>query len=174
MKAATKSIKLNVLASAVIAAGLVMSNGAFAGGTAPLTVNAKISGLCKVTTAPGTLDFGLIDPSGLANATASATFVMKCTNGITSTAATDGGATGGLHNGGGFKRMQHSVTATAFLPYAITYSNDTGLVGTGFGAGGATQTVTVNGTVLVADYAGALATTGAEVYADTVTITVNP
>jgi spore coat protein U-like protein len=174
MKAASKSIKLTALASAVIAAGLVMSTSANAGGTTPLTVNAKISGVCKVTTAPGTLDFGTIDPSGLSNATATQTFVMKCTNGTTSTAATDGGATGGLHNGGGFKRMQHSATATAFLPYAITYSNDTGLVGTGFGAGGATQTVTINGTVLVADYAGALATTGAQVYTDTVTITVNP
>ena len=170
MKASVKSIKLNTLASAVLAAGLAMSNGALAGGTTPLTVNAKISGTCKVTTAPGTLDFGTVDPSGVANATATASFVMKCSNGTTSTAATD-------NNGSffsGTKRMQHSVTATAFLPYAITYSNDTGLVGTGFGAGGATQTVTINGTITPAQYAAALATTGVQVYADTVTITVNP
>lgn len=173
MKAATKNIKLTALASAVLAAGLVMSTGAIAGGTTPLTVNAKISGVCKVTTAPGTLDFGTIDPSALTNATpaVAATFVMKCTKGITSTAATDNG---GLNFAGGFKNMKHSVTASALLPYAITYSNDTGLVGSGFGAGGATQTVTINGTVLVADFAGALATTGTQVYADTVTITVNP
>jgi spore coat protein U-like protein len=174
MKASTKIIKLTALASAVLAAGFVMSTGAIAGGTTPLTVNAKISGVCKVTTAPGLLDFGTIDPSGGANATATATFVMKCTTGTLSTAATDGAGAGGLHSSGGFKRMQHSVTATAFLPYAIVYAGDTGFAGAGFGGAAATKTVTINGTVLVADYAGALATTGVQVYADTVTITVNP
>ena len=168
MKAATKNFKLTALASSIISAGLVVSTCAYAGGTTPLTVNAKILGTCKVTTAPGTLDFGTIDPSGGANATASATFVMKCSNGTTSTAATDDG---GL-NFSVTKRMKHSVTATAFLPYAITYSNDTGFVGTGFAS--TSQTVTINGTVTPANYAGALATTGAQVYADTVTITVNP
>ncbi len=154
----------------LLAAGLGMAAGAFAGGTTPLTVNAKISGLCKVTTAPGTLDFGTIDPSGGSNATAIATFAMKCTNGTTSTAATD-------DNGVNFsvtKRMKHSVTATAFLPYAITYSNDTGFSGAGFAGAAASQTVTINGVITPAQYAGALATTGAQVYADTVTITVNP
>ena len=147
-----------------------MAAGALAGGTTPLTVNAKISGVCKVTTAPGTLDFGTIDPSGAVNATASATFVMKCTSGTTSTAATD-------NNGLNFnvtKRMKHSVTATAFLPYSIAYSNDVGFAGAGFAGAAASQTVTINGTITPAQYAAALATTGAQVYADTVTITVNP
>ena len=171
MRATTKSIKLTALASAVLAAGVAMSTGAFASGTTPLTVNAKISGTCKVTTAPGTLDFGTIDPSGAVNATASATFVMKCSSGTTSTAATDNG---GLNFSGGSKRMQHSVTATAFLPYSIVYVNDIGFAGAGFGGAAASQTVTINGTVTPANYAGALATTGAQVYADTVTITVNP
>ena len=93
---------------------------------------------------------------------------MKCSNGTTSTAATDDG---GL-NFSVTKRMKHSVTATAFLPYAIAYSGDTGFAGAGFG--GAGTPVTINGTITPAQYAGALATTGAEVYADTVTITVNP
>lgn len=168
----TKSIKVSALASALLSAGLIMSTSAFAGGTTPLTVNAKILGVCKVTTAPGTLDFGTIDPSGALNATATATFTMKCSNGTTSTAATDGGATGGLNASGGFKRMQHSATATAFLPYAITYSNDVGFAGLGFA--GAGQTVTINGAITPAQYNPALATTGAQVYADTVTITVNP
>ena len=170
MKTATKNIKLAALASALLSAGLIMSSGAFAGGTTSLTVNAKISSVCKVTTAPGTLDFGTIDPSGGSNATASATFVMKCSNGTTSTAATDNN---GL-NFSGTKRMQHSVTAAAFLPYAISYSNDTGFAGAGFGGAAATQTVTINGTITPAQFAGATATTGAQVYADTVTITVNP
>jgi spore coat protein U-like protein len=162
--------KLTTLTCAMLMAGLAMSSGAFAGGTTSLTVNAKISGVCKVTTAPGTLDFGTIDPSGGANATATTTFVMRCSNGVTSTAATD-------NNGLNFsttKRMQHSVTATAFLPYAITYSNDTGFAGAGFAGAATSQTITINGTVTPAQYAPATATTGAQVYADTVTITVNP
>lgn len=171
MKAATKNIKLTTLASALLSAGLIMSSGAFAGGTTSLTVNAKVSGVCKVTTAPGTLDFGTIDPSGGANATATATFVMKCSNGTTSTAATDNN---GLNFSAGSKRLQHSVTATAFLPYSVAYSNDVGFAGAGFGGAAATQTVTISGTITPANFAGALATTGAQVYADTVTITVNP
>ncbi|HEV2008602.1 MAG TPA: spore coat protein U domain-containing protein [Burkholderiales bacterium] len=169
MKAATKSKKITALTYAVLLTGLAMSTGAFAGGTTTLTVNAQISGTCRVTTAPGTLNFGTIDPTGGSNATASATFVMKCANGTTSTAATDDG---GL-NFSGTKRMKHSVTATAFLPYAIAYSGDVGFAGAGFGAG-AGATVTINGTITSAQYAGALATTGTQIYTDTVTITVNP
>ena len=169
MNTATKSFKATALASAVLAAGLIMSTGAFAGGTTSLTVNAKISGVCQVTTAPGTLDFGTIDPNGGSNATATATFVMKCSKGTTSTAATDNG---GL-NFSTTKRMQHSATPTAYLPYAIAYSGDVGFAGNGFG-GAAGQTVTVTGTITPAQYQTALATGTGEVYADTVTITVNP
>jgi spore coat protein U-like protein len=93
---------------------------------------------------------------------------MKCSNGVTSTAATDDG---GL-NFSVSKRMKHSTTATAFLPYSISYTNDSGFVGTGFAS--TSQTVNIGGIVTPANYAGALATTGAQVYADTVTITVNP
>jgi len=171
MKVATKSIKLTALASAVLAAGLVMSPTAFAGGQTSLPVTAKISGVCKVTTAPGTLDFGTIDPSGSSTITPTSTFVMKCSNGTTSTAATDNN---GLNVSGGVKRMVHSVTGTAYLPYAITYGNDTGFAGAGFGGAAGSQTVTINGTITPAQYAGALATAGAEIYTDTVTITVNP
>lgn len=166
MKSVTMVLKLAVLVSAV-----AMSASVAAGGTTSLTVNAKISGLCKVTAAPATLDFGTIDPSGVANATATTTFTMKCSNGTTSTAATDDS---GLNFSGGTKRMQHSATGTAYLPYAIAYSNDTGFAGAGFGGAAASQTVTIDGTITPAQYAGALATTGAQVYADTVTITVNP
>ena len=151
-------------------AALLVSTGVAAGGTSPLTVNAKILSVCKVTTAPATLDFGTIDPSSAVNATASTTFVMKCSNGITSTAATS-------NNGLFFsvtKRMRHSASATSFLPYAISFSNDTGFAGAGFSAGAASRTVTVNGTITPAQFAGARATTGAQVYRDTVTITVNP
>lgn len=170
MIAAARRFEQSALAAAVFAAGTLLPTGTLAGGTTTLTVNARILSVCMVTTAPGMLDFGIIDPSGGANATASATFVMKCSNGTTSTAATD-------NNGLNFnvvKRMQHSVTGTAYLSYAISYTNDVGFAGAGFSGAAATQTVTITGTITPAQYQNALATTGAEVYADTVTITVNP
>ena len=170
MKTKATALQYTALASIVMASiGITMSSTAFAGGTTSLTVNAKISGVCKVTAAPATLDFGSIDPSGGANATASTTFTMKCSNGTTSTAASDDG---GL-NFSGTKRLQHTVAGN-FLGYAIAYSNDTGFSGAGFGGGAASQTVTINGTITPAQYASALATTGVQVYSDTVTITVNP
>jgi hypothetical protein len=165
--------KKSALKSAVAAALLGVSGFALAGGTTSLTVNAKILGTCKVTTAPGTLDFGTIDPTGGSNAPASTTFAMKCTNGTTSTAAGDDG---GLYNSSG-KRMRHTNT-TAFLPYSIAYgtgtSSDIGFAGAGFSTGAGSRTVTINGTVTPANYNDALATIGTDVYADTVTITVNP
>lgn len=170
MKCANKTLKLAAIAATVMSAGMMLSTGAMAGGTTSLTVNAKISGVCKVTAAPATLDFGTIDPSSGSNATASTSFTMKCSNGTTSTAATDDS---GLYFSGG-KRMRHSATATAFLPYAIAYSDDTGFAGAGFSGAAASQTVTINGTITPAQFADALATTGAQVYADTVTVTVNP
>ena len=168
----TKSITLEYIAVAsmvMTSIGMTLCSPVFAGGTSPLTVNAKISGVCKVTAAPATLDFGSIDPSGGANATASTTFTMKCSNGTTSTAASDDG---GL-NFSGTKRLQHTVAGN-FLGYAIAYSNDTGFSGAGFGGATASQTVTINGTITPAQYGSALATTGVQVYSDTVTITVNP
>jgi len=170
MKTKATALKYTALAPIVMASiGITMSSTAFAGGTTSLTVNAKISGVCKVTAAPATLDFGTIDPSGGANATASTTFTMKCSNGTTSTAASDDG---GL-NFSGTKRLQHTVAGN-FLGYAIAYSNDTGFSGAGFGGATASQTVTINGTITPAQYGSALATTGVQVYSDTVTITVNP
>lgn len=151
--------------------GLGVSSGVLAGGTTSLPVTAKVSGTCNVTTGPGTLNFGTIDPSSGSNATATQTFVMKCSNGTVSTAATDDG---GLHNVAGQKQMVHSANGAAFLPYGITYSNDTGFTGAGFGAAAASQTVTINGTITPAQFQNVVATTGAQSYNDTVTITVNP
>jgi hypothetical protein len=142
----------------------------FGAGSNTLSLAADVTGTCQVTTAPGVLNFGTINPSGGSNVVASTTFAMKCTKSTVSTAASDNG---GLHFSG-TKRMQHSVTATAFLPYSITYSGDVGFTGQGFGVAAAAQTVTVNGTVTPAQFQNALVTTGGQVYADTVTITVNP
>ena len=168
----TKANSMTKVAVAVMCVfGVGMSSAVLAGGITTLPVTAKVSGKCNVTTGPGTLDFGTIDPSSGSNATATQTFVMKCSNGTVSTAATDDG---GLHNSAGQKQMVHSANGAAFLPYGVTYSNDTGFTGAGFGAAAASQTVTINGTITPAQFSGALATTGAQTYNDTVTITVNP
>ena len=140
-------------------------------GSNTLGLSTTVVGTCKVATPPGMLDFGTIDPSGSGNVTASTSFAMKCTKSTVSTAATDDG---GLHFSGGVKRMRHSVTATAFLPYAVTYGGDVGFTGQGFGAGAAAQTVTVSGTVTSAQYQNALMTVAGQLYSDTVIITVNP
>jgi hypothetical protein len=144
---------------------------AFAAGSNTLSLASTVVGTCKVTTAPGTLDFGTIDPSGGSNVTAMISFSMKCTKDTVSTAATDDN---GLNFSGGTKRMKHSVTATAFLPYAISYSGDLGFTGQGFGGAAGARTVTVNGTITQAQFQNALVTTGVQLYSDTVTITVNP
>src|SRR4051812_1333833 len=68
MKTKTTALRNTALESIAMASiGMTLSSTLFAGGTTPLTVNAKISGVCKVTAAPATLDFGTIDPSGGSN-----------------------------------------------------------------------------------------------------------
>jgi hypothetical protein len=171
MKAAAKNIKLTALASAVLAAGLFMSTSASAGGTTTLTVNAKILATCKVIAAPATLQFGTIDPSTASNIVVTTTFTTSCTTGTAETASTDNS---GLHAVGAQKNMQHSTIPAALLAYGVAYTGDTGFTGTGFGAGSTTRTVTVTGTITPAQFQNATATTGVQVYADTVTITVNP
>ncbi len=169
--------KKKILVSAIlVSAGLGVSFNASAGGTVggasnQMTVNAKILGVCKISTSPTLMDFGTIDPSGAANVTQTSTFAFKCTNGTTSTAPTDVGS----NDIAGVKQLKHSVTATALIPYAVAYSaNATGTVGAGFAAGAAATTVTVTGTITPANFNNALATTGAQIYTDVVTITVNP
>ena len=149
---------------------LLQVSSVFAAGSNTLSLSTNVIGTCKVTAPPGLLDFGTIDPSGGSNVAVSTTFSIKCTKGTVSTAASDNG---GL-NFSGTKRMKHSVTATAFLPYTIAYSGDVGFTGQGFGVAAVANTVTINGTVTPPQFQNALVTTAGQVYSDTVTITVNP
>jgi spore coat protein U-like protein len=165
-----RGMKACFLAAFFLCVALVASP-AFAAGSNTLSLAATVVGTCKVTTAPATLDFLTIDPSGSSAVTATTSFSMKCTKSTVSTAASDNG---GLNFSSGTKRMKHSVTATAFLPYAVTYSDDTGFTGQGFGGAAGAQTVTVTGIITPAQFQNALVTTGVQLYSDTVTITVNP
>ena len=164
-----RSMKACARAALII---LAVGHGSFAGaaGTGTLTMSASVTGTCQVTTPPGVLDFGLIDPSGSSNVTASTTFAIKCTKSTVSTAPTDNGGA----NFSGTKRMKHSASATDFLPYAVSYAGAAGFTGQGFSAVAAAQTVTVNGVITPAQYQGARVTAAGQTYSDTVTITVNP
>ena len=164
-----RGMKARFLAALGVCA-VLQAPSAFGAGSNTLSLSTSVIGTCKVTSPPGVLDFGTIDPSGGSNATASTAFAMKCTKGTISTAASDDG---GL-NFSGTKRMRHSVTATAFLPYAIAYSGAIGFTGQGFGVAALAQTVTVSGTVTAAQFQNALVTLAGQAYIDTVTITVNP
>lgn len=156
--------------AAFVFCAAIQSTLVFGAGSNNLGLSTNVIGTCKVITAPATLDFGTIDPSGASNATASITFTMKCTKGTVSTAASDDG---GLFFAG-TKRMQHSATVTAFLPYALVYRGDIGFTGQGFGVAASAQTVTITGSVTPAQFQNALVTTAGQIYSDTVTITVNP
>jgi hypothetical protein len=162
----TKAWLIAILSSSVV----MQTPPVIAAGSNVLRLSTIVVGTCKVTSPPGILDFGSIDPSGSSIVTAVTTFSMKCTKGTISTAATD---SGGLNFSGG-KRMRHSASATEFLPYAIIYSADAGFAGQGFGAATLAQTVTVSGTVTTGAYRNALVTTAGQVYSDVVTITINP
>ena len=156
--------------AALCACAILPALPVYSAGSNTLSMAATVIGTCKVTTPPGILNFGTIDPSGASNVPASTTFAIKCTKSTVSSAATDDG---GL-NFSSTKRMTHSVTPTAFLPYTVTYSGDAGFVGQGFGAAALAQSVTVNGTITPAQFQNALVTTAGQIYSDTVTITVNP
>jgi spore coat protein U-like protein len=131
---------------------------------------ANVAGRCKVTAAPGILNFGTIDPTGVSNAIASTTFSIKCTKGTVSTSASDDG---GLYFST-TRRMRHSVNAANFLPYAIGFVGDAGFIGQGFGAAALARSVTITGGITPTQFQNALVTAAGQVYADTVTITVNP
>jgi len=167
MKTANNRVKLTALASAIVAAGFGMAPSAFAGGTTNMTVTATILATCKVITAPAALAFGSIDPSGVANVTATTTFTTKCSNGTTEAASTDNGGANVL---AGQKRMQTTAPTGNFLAYGVAYAGDTTFTGTGFAAG-AGNTVTVTGTITPAQFQNAVANT---TYTDTVVITVAP
>ena len=140
---------------------------AAAADTYSLSVTATVQGICKFTQAAGqTLTFtnnvgGGIDPSLAGNATANATITYKCTSGTAPSSFTGVGAndTGGNH-------VVKNGTNSMIYTVALTG----GGAGDGFGAGSTNKTLTVAGTIVPAQYQGAVAGT----YTDTLTVTVAP
>ena len=151
-----------ILLASLIATAFGASTSAFAGNTQTMAVSATITGTCKLQSSTA-MAFGSIDPSSLTAASASAAVTYKCTNGTAPTSLTAVGA----NDSAGQKRML--TGASTFMNYSIAFTAPT-TAGTGFGPLTTATTVSVTGTVAVADFANAAA--GA--YADTLTFTIAP
>jgi Spore Coat Protein U domain len=151
-----------ILVATLVAAGMLASSAAFAGGTSSLPVTANVVGTCKITANSG-VDFGNLDPSAAVNVTKTGTVTYWCTKGVAGATIT---ADNGLNAAAGAKRMK-GPGATDFMNYSVT-----GITMSATAPGGPAVPLTANfsGTVLSTDYVAA--TTGA--YTDTVTLTINP
>jgi spore coat protein U-like protein len=151
-------MKTKLLATAA-ALALGMTSAVQAADTNTLTVTADINGACGFQLPTSTLAFGVLDPTSVADATASVDIDYWCTVGTTAaTVAGDG------DHFSGSRRMNDG--GTNYIPY------DLGLAGhTGTGLGKSTPlTMTVTGTIANGDYVNAAV--GA--YADTVVLTLTP
>ena len=115
-------------------------------------------------TTPSTLAFGAIDLSSSSAKTASTTTTYRCTTG---TAATVTRTDGANSVSAGTPRVKNSASAD-YMPYTLTLSGGT-QTGTGHGAG-QDKTLTIDGSIAVADFQNAPAGS----YTDTVTLTINP
>ncbi len=146
----------------VAALGLLAAEGpALASSTNTLSVSATVNSTCVFNSGTSTLNFGALDPTSAANATAAASPTFWCTKGATYSVANDNG----LHSSGSTIRMQNATDLTQFIPYTLAYTN----TGTGLGKN-TPVTLNVTGTIQNADYVNA----GAGNYADSVVLTVTP
>jgi len=158
-------MKTKIIALALAAAGLVSVTTAYAASTThAVAVSATVTGNCRFQAASGaTLAFGTIDPSLLAPVTATGTAAYRCNTGISPTITTDVGL---WETGPAAPRMRDGVTAN-YLPYTFTIGAL--VAGSGHGAG-QDKTLTINGSVAVANFAAAAAAT----FNDTLTLTIAP
>ncbi|MBE7939696.1 spore coat protein U domain-containing protein [Ramlibacter aquaticus] len=141
---------------------LACAAGAALADTQSLSVTASITGVCKFNSGQTpVLAFGAIDPSGTANATASASVLYRCTTGTS--ASVSNAVTGA-------RTLQGSGTAsTDTMAYTLAFTSGGTGTGKGFGAG-QDLTLVLGGTITPTDYQNK--TVGP--YADTVTLTVTP
>ncbi len=138
-----------------------------AAGTHTILVGATVlsASNCRFTNAgPTALSFGTIDPSSTSDKTASASIGFRC-SGSAGTAVYNVTSDDGLYESGpGAARMRHATDTTQFLKYTVN------LPQSGAVPKNTNQTLTVTGTVLVADFQNAIAGT----FADSVVLTIAP
>lgn len=144
----------------IAAAAAVLSVPGFAADTGTLTVNAEVQGVCKFATVP-VMAF-VIDPSTNVAATASSTVTYRCTkNSAAPTITLNSGASP-------YTGVLDSPTTTTDMNFQVTWTNPaTG--GNGFNQ--PAQSVTLSGTVAVAQFQDAAA---ANDYTASTTIEINP
>lgn len=131
--------------------------------THQLNVSATVVGNCRFNDAgPTALAFGSIDPTSVANKTATANVTFRCTSGTTSSMFSVVGANdaGGVH---------YVSDGTNDMAYTVNFGGSDAQDGIGHGAG-KDLTLTVTGTIAVADFQNAPAST----YNDTLTLTIAP
>lgn len=160
-------MKTKILALALATTGLLSAANAIASTTHAVAVSASVTGTCRFTAASGaTLAFGAIDPTGVVPVTTSGTATYRCNNGLTPTITTDDGL---WETGPAAPRMREGATAN-YLPYTFTLVGPF-TAGTGHGAAPAnSKTLTINGSIAVADFQAAAAAT----FNDTLTLTIAP
>ncbi len=135
------------------------------GTTLAVTASVLSKSNCKFdTTTPNTLAFGAIDPSSGTSATATLVWTFTC-RGSAPTASFFVSASNGLNYIGGTRHMKHGITPAALLPYSVAVSPANGNAVKNVQA-----TLTITGTILPADFGGAIA--GA--YSDTVKVDLTP
>lgn len=136
--------------------------------TGTLAVSAMVlsKSNCSITSAnPLTLAFGDIDPASWANATATATATIRC-NGKANPATFLLTLGDGNHaTGPSARQMQEGSVPTEFLAYSLTATPAFATI-----AKGATQLITISGTITPAQFQNARVGT----YSDTVRITLTP
>jgi spore coat protein U-like protein len=166
MRRLSASALLRALATTTLAA-LGAAAPAFAAGTHTIGVSATIlsKNNCQFTNAGATaLAFGSIDPSSLAPVTATASMTFRCT-GSSAVATYFVASDDGLYETGvGAPRMRHATSPANYLPYTLNLPQTASV------PRNTVTTLTITGTVAVADFQNALA--GA--YADTVVMTMTP
>lgn len=158
---------------AALAAVLAGASGAYAADSTTLAVSANVTGTCKLyTSATGgalgagtlTMGFGGIDPTSAGPATASTEVYFKCTKGQTP-AFTIGGSATSPYTGS----LVGSGTALGSnMAYTIAWTTPGAGSGAGFGANA--QNLTLNGSILAAQFSAA----AVGPYAESVTVSLNP
>ena len=149
----------------VAAMALVISGGvASAVDTATVTVSAIIPDTCRFTSPAASLALGVLDQATPPPVSASTNLSFWCTNGASYAITDDDGL---YETGANANRMRSTALAVPeFIPYTLTYNPN---AGTGLGPASPIA-LTITGGV----GAGTYASNTADVYNDTVTLTINP
>lgn len=158
-------MKTRIIALALATAGVLSAANAIASTTHAVAVSATVTGTCRFNAASGaTLAFGTIDPTGIVPVTTSGTATYRCNTGLSPGITTDLG----MNEVGVVSRMRAGVT-TNYLPYSFTFGAFA--AGTGHGNAPANdKTLTINGSIAVADFQAAAAGS----FTDTLVLTISP